>query len=107
MNDQELFRPNQGVVWSNHKIVTQQGMAARFGSGAFTVLSVEEIPPDACTCGGSFWEESHRFGCPYDDVHHGRYGKRVRQAFGHSQFVTIDDGTGKPQTFSGLYFTAA
>ena len=112
---QQTFRPGQPVVWGNRD-ATMKAVTECFGQGPFKICTVEDIPANACSCGGSLDDETHLAysGCPYSNMGY----RLVRESVGHPQSVTIDDGTGKPLTtmisgkkrvvtFSGLYFKAA
>ena len=105
MKTQKLFRPGQNVTWGDRD-ETMRFVAEDEGPGPFKILTVEDIPKDECSCGGSLDDETHQTyaGCPYSDMGYGPGRKSV----GHPQLVTLDDGTGKPlSTFSGAYFKAA
>lgn len=114
MKNQELFRPGQNVTWGDRD-ETMKAVTRNEGPGPFKILTVEDIPEDKCSCGGSLDDDTHQVynECPYSNT-----GSRpIRESVGHSQWVTIDDGTGKPLTdkfsdkerirkFSGAYFKA-
>ena len=118
MKTQDLFRPGQSVIWGERD-ETMKWATKDEGPGPFKILTVEEVP-DNCNCGEPMTDEDgwpHM--CPYKGIM--GYGKPLRESVGHTQLVTIDDGTGKPLTtkfskfsdkervrrFNGAYFKAA
>lgn len=104
MMTQELFSPGMSVTWRDDFSGTMRIVTKDFAPGPFTVIAVDDIPPDKCSCGGSFSDRMHQecAGCPYSDRGYGR----VRDSVGHPQWVTIDDGIGerRARRFSGAYF---
>ena len=114
---QELFSPGQTVTWdASDDAFMMRHFTTDYGPGPFKVLEVFNIPEDECSCGGSLDDETHQIwnGCPYASSGCGP----LRKSVGHPQWVIIDNGTGKPFTytllgvdlvsrFSGSWFKAA
>mgnify|MGYP003394121727 CR=1 FL=1 len=96
------FVLNQRVTWSDCN--TQVAKSSGLGDGPFIVTHIIEIPPNACTCGGSFDDGNHiSYGrCPYESRGYGQ----VRSHVEHSQLVRVgDERVSNLATYSGAYFS--
>lgn len=112
---QKLFRPGQAVVWGQDSGMMKLVTGDDLGPGPFKICTVEEVPNN-CDCGAQMRVGGRLHVCRYKRM---GYGKPLREHTGHPQWVTIDDGSGKPLAttklngekqvykFSGRYFKAA